>query len=997
MSGNNKRAVAFPIYIGKFNPMPDTRLRKLFLFGSPRLELDGKRCEFSRRKALILLAYLVLHPEKHSRDELAALFWVDSNEEAARLSLRVIISELRKTLGTDALLADREILQLTPGFPLWVDVNEFQDQAEHGTLMEDWLAALELYSGDFLPVAYDDWALECRNHLHQIYIETLSRIVGCFRMQANYSQAIEFARRILVLDPANETAHQQVMICYEALGDRAAALNQYNDCVRSLHNVFAVAPSAETQSIFTRLQKAATRSISLSARPTNLPTPLTSFIGRETELEAVESLLVPLKHGEQAARMVTLTGAGGSGKTRLAIQSAAELVDVYHDGVWWVELAALTHPVDVQRQVAVVLGVQEVPTEPLIDSIVNHLQIRNLLLVLDNCEHLIEACAGLAFRILSSCPQVQILTTSREALGISGEHLYPTPLLTVPDETRDSPEELLAAESVRLFIERARLVLPGFRSDRANLLTILEILRRLDGIPLAIELAAARLRSMSLEQLVRMIDDRFRLLISGDRAALPRQKTLQALIDWSYELLPEPERSLFRRLSIFTSGCTLEGAQAINPDQDLLTFDLLDHLVCKSLITVVKGASGDRYRMLDTIREYASGKLTEAGEVDLVSERVLGYLVRLVDRYEPYLSGQTEVNRYLPYLADEQDNLRHALDWALLHDPLAAIHLAGGLWSYWNMTGQYIESADFLDRALANKVDGMDVAILARATSGAGTMAWNLGDFRHAAELHERAAHLYRQAGDQQGEVFSQHNLAVQWSYLDVSKSYTLSVETLRLARSIGYTRVVKYVLVTLGIVCESLGDLTLARQYQEESLALCRQTGDIVGEEIVLHNLGNLARSEGEYIQAIAYYTASDQLPSANLLTASKNSVGKSKALLQMEDYPAALAACMFGLETVFRLGNKENLIDGLETLMRITSVTCSEVVPVRFAAAAARLRQEANYQPQHVQDALAIQQITETLRASLSPQDFDLAWQEGWHWTNEEIIIHVRFQHAG
>ena len=423
------------------------------------------------------------------------------------------------------------------------------------------------------------------------------------RSRSEYDRAIETAHRLLATDPANERAYHHLIFCFIALGNRPAALEAYSQCVRALEEELAVAPSPETKALYEWIKQTPSESPSLASRITNLPIPLTTFIGRQREMAEVKRVLkdeggrLKDETREQNSiphssfiRLVTLTGAGGTGKTRLAIQVGADLIDTFHDGVWWVDLSVLADPALVPDSVAKALGLEEVADRPLFETIAQFIYAKHLLLVLDNCEHLIAACSQFAGTWLTACPNLKILATSREPLGLTGEVVWQVPTLSTPAPFWLSAAQLwLSYESVRLFVERARAVKSDFALTDQNAASVAQICRRLDGIPLALELAAARVILLTPEEISARLGDRFDLLTHGSRTALPRQQTLRALIDWSYNLLSEDERCLFRRLSVFTGGFTLEAAQALGrevvPASGLL--DPLARLVVKSLVLAV--------------------------------------------------------------------------------------------------------------------------------------------------------------------------------------------------------------------------------------------------------------------------------------------------------------------------------------------------------------------------------------------------------------------------
>ena len=395
--------------------------------------------------------------------------------------------------------------------------------------------------------------------------------------------------------------------------------------------------------------------------PSNLPLQLSSFVGREKELAEVRRLL-------QDTRLLTLTGPGGCGKTRLAVVAANELLGRFEDGVWLVELAPLADPSLVPQAVASTLGVRERPGSSLAVALSDYLRTRKLLLILDNCEHLIDACAELAEAWLHSSPGLRVLATSREALGITGEVAWPVPSLSLPDLRRlPDLESLPRYESARLFVERTAAVRPDFTLTEQNASAVAQVCYRLDGIPLAIELAAARTKVLSVEEIAARLGDSFRLLAAGSRTAMPRQRTLHATMDWSHKLLGQKERVLFRRLSVFAGGFTLEAAESICAGEELQrdeVLELLSQLVDKSLVVAQERDGAARYRLLETVRQYGRERLEEAGEAALVREQHAGHYLAVAEEAEPELKGERQL-AWLERLEQEHDNLRVAMAWLL--------------------------------------------------------------------------------------------------------------------------------------------------------------------------------------------------------------------------------------------------------------------------------------------------------------------------------------------
>jgi predicted ATPase/class 3 adenylate cyclase len=448
--------------------------------------------------------------------------------------------------------------------------------------------------------------------------------------------------------------------------------------------------------------------------PNNLPVQLTSFIGREKEIAAVCSLL-------STHRLVTLTGSGGTGKTRLSFQVAGQVLENYPNGAWLVELAPLSDPDLIPKTVASALSLPEIPGKTIIDSLVDYLRTKRLLLILDNCEHLLEACADLADRLLRACPGLTILASSREFLGVEGEAPYRVPPMALPDSRQlPSLEALSEFDAVRLFVERARVVSPGFTITEKNASAVAQVVARLDGIPLAIELAASRLHLLGIDQLLQRLNDAFRLLTGGSRSKLPRHQTLRACIDWSYHLLSEPERTLLRRLSVFAGGWTLEAAeqvcaydfedcQPLCPD-DIL--ELISGLVNKSLILTVSEADGlNRFKMLETIRQYAgekladefftNEKLVDEKEASAVRSRHLDYYLAWAESLEPKIRSREQIET-LDSIDGELDNLRLALEWGLQTDVDKELRLAAAMMWFWHIRTRHSEGTDWLERGLAD-------------------------------------------------------------------------------------------------------------------------------------------------------------------------------------------------------------------------------------------------------------------------------------------------------
>ncbi|MBI4790440.1 MAG: tetratricopeptide repeat protein, partial [Chloroflexi bacterium] len=869
---------------------------------------------FATRKTESLLAYLVLHPEPHPREKLAALLWGDSPDELARHSLRNALTAVRKILG-DVFFSDRETVQIKPDHLISVDAHQFEQAAADNPQL-----AITLYPGDLLPEFYDDWTAAPRERLRTLYLDTLAQLIHQARADGNYDRAIELARQLLASDPADEPAHQHLIFCLAITGNRVAALAQYEECVRILHAELNVEPSNETTALYRRIKEEETGTKARAALPTNLPIPLTSFVGRQHELAELRHLL-------NTERLVTLLGSGGCGKTRLSIQVAGEFVETMPDGVWWVDLAALSDPALVAQRVAQCLGVREIANQSLDETLAEFLQAKQLLLVFNNCEHLITACAALADRLLSGCAKLKILATSREALGIVGEHPWHVPSLAVPAEPMALPvEQLLQYDAIRLFAERATTLAPRWQAQ-LHALAVAHVCRRLDGIPLAIELAAARLKVLSVEQIAARLDDRFNLLTGGSRTALPRHQTLRATIAWSYDLLSQPEQLLLNRLSVFVGGWTLEAAESVCGTNGLdasQVLDLTTRLVDKSLVIVEEQTDSARYRMLETIREYGAERLAESAEAPVLHRRHMDFFLTLVEGAEPELYGEEQAC-WFDELEREHDNLRAALERSKTEEwgKEPGLRLAGALWPFWEIRGYMTEGRAHLEAALARVEDAV-TPTRAKALVGAGTLAWHQGDFAHATSLHEQALAVQRQLGDRQGIAFSLNNLGVQ--YMDQSeyeraasrfeeslalakevrdwrtvgfglhnlaeverhrhnlqRSITLYKESLSLSRDLKDKMHISKSLTWLGIAILQSGDNKQAIIYLKESLALCQELGIKLGSAECLEGLAGVACAQGQPKRAVHLLGAADAL---------REAIQSPMPSADKQDYDATVAA---------------------------------------------------------------------------------------------------------
>ncbi|MDQ2692416.1 MAG: tetratricopeptide repeat protein, partial [Chloroflexota bacterium] len=593
----------------------------------------------------------------------------------------------------------------------------------------------------------------------------------------------------------------------------------------------------------------------LEAANHNLPTELTSFIGREREIQEVKKLIA--EH-----RMVTLTGSGGAGKTRLGLQVAAELLSLFSGGIWFVELAALADPALIPQTLLSIFKLREDPRRTSLEILHDHLRSKTALLLLDNCEHLIEACAQLSETLLRACPKLRILASSREALGIPGEVSYRVPSLKTPTPTDlrhlTNPAEI---DSIRLFVERGTTAKPDFLLTRENIPFVAQICERLDGIPLAIELAAARVKVLSPEQIASRLDDRFRLLTGGARTALPRQQTLRALIDWSYSLLSEAEKLVFRRLAVFTGGWTLEAAEFVcgegRQEQDIL--DLMSRLVDKSLVIMKETEGGIRYHRLETIRQYSRERFFETEEVEAIRDRHLVYYVQLSEEIERGLQGPAR--RLWVFRSEaEQENLRIAIEWGLVQDPESPLRIASNMVVGIAAGGYSVEGFRWLRdsmQAMESRLSVISPPVRAKALGALAFLYFSLGKEREAHEYAQQSVALNRQLEDKSWLPYA---LLVASLPLESSgrlaEAETALKEALALSRSYKNDFVGAWVLNTLARVTAKLhGDLQTAWDLTEESLRFTKDVGMDWHVANAYEMRGFLAAFSGRYEEARALF----------------------------------------------------------------------------------------------------------------------------------------------
>jgi predicted ATPase/DNA-binding SARP family transcriptional activator len=958
----------------------------IHLLGAFEVRVRGAAMRSGRTRSVDwLLALLVLRQGRGypqggwiSRSWLAGTFWPESREAQALSNLRRNLMDLREALGPEADRL-RTPNRATLGFDLTgadVDVVRFDGAlaaGDEGSLQE----AVALYRGPLLEGCLEEWVFPERASRAEACLQALETLADRAAERGDPGAALSYLAQAAALDPLRDSTQRRRMQQLTASGDLPAALLTYREHRLRLHRELNEEPDPETSQLFQELRTGARRigrragdratgergdggtgqadkvKISLSAappiQPAPLPRPLTALIGRDQEVQEVVRSV-------RASRLVTLVGGGGVGKTRLAIQVAEELADDFPEGVAFIELASFADPALLPAAIVTALGVREAEAaagaglpgpEPLLQALCGWLALHPVLLVLDNCEHLVQAAAELIHELLAACPALRVLATSRQRLGLTGEAVWRVPSLPAPDPDRlpadaqNAVEAVLSYPAVQLFVERAAAARSEFRlAQREDAVAVARICRRLDGIPLALELAAARLSLLTLPQIAARLDDRFRLLTGGSRVALPRQQTLRALIDWSYHLLPEAERALLCRLSIFAGGWTLEAAEAVcgfagvrgqgsgaSPDGPVLTpdpwpltpdvLDLLSALEEKSLVLVEAGALGLRYRMLETVREYAGQRLASSGELAGMRQRHRDWYLQLAEQTRAVahggVAGDLDKAALLSRLEAERENLWAALAWCQEEADVelaqgtpgtaaeTGLRLASALFWFWVHRGYLTDGLQWLEGALARTADSpSDLRVHAlwaasHLASAGGRRELSRSFLRSAREDQEKALIRARASGDR-GEMaqalLQLANLSRELS--DIDTADRLAREARELLEAVGDRVGVVRALQTISGIALEREDREAARPLLEERLAISRELGDLDFLVHALGALGHLARDEGDYPHAQAYYTESLSL---------RQQAGFAMATAQSLEDLGALAGRMQQPERAVRL----------------------------------------------------------------------------------------------
>jgi len=775
----------------------------LQLLGLPQILLDDQRVVTDRRKAIALLAYLAVNAihqpsQRYSRESLSALFWPDYDQAKAFSNLRRTIWEVHQALGENWLIAYRESVHLNPDADIDLDVADFRDLLSQSRQQRDpalrislLVDTVKLYRNHFLTgfslkdaSTFNEWAFTESEELRRNLAEALNMLSEDYTTLSETEKAIPYARRLITLDPLNEESHRKLMEVYIQAGQQSAALKQYQTCEQILRKELNLDPQPETRALYKKIRKGEIKPIQIKEQietitpKHNLPLQLSTFVGREKEQDEITNLIMK-------NRLITLVGVGGIGKTRLSLEVGQKLLNDYPDGVWFVALDSLSDPALVPQTVASVFDIREGSDLPIIKILINVLREKTTLLILDNCEHLLGACAQLIKTLLQNCPNLKILVTSREVLGISGEATYYLPSLSIPEQQNDSTEKLTEYEAIQLFAERAALALSSFIITPENVEMVVDICHRLDGIPLAIELAAARVNMLQVNEIRKQLEHSFSMLTRDSYSIIQRHQTLRASMDWSWELLSQAEQIFLRQLSVFAGGWTLETVQVVCEGDAL---DLIGTLIQKSLIVANQDSGPEtRYHFHEIVRQYAHEKLIESGEEEKIRTRHLKYFLELSEQIELGLHGPQQV-KWFARMTTERDNLRTALEQAAKTDIEAGLYLSGRLRELWE-NFDLREGAGWLTEFI-QKPESKDYPhARAKALLAQGWVLIWFQQFALASAAGREALELFRACADKQGEVDALLLLGNAWdSQEGLAKTEALEFkqQALTLAQSLG-------------------------------------------------------------------------------------------------------------------------------------------------------------------------------------------------------------------
>lgn len=801
-----------------------TRWRVRLLGGLDVVGEGLEGCTFETRRSALLLARIALSQRPVPRDELADELWPDDFPDATRGRLRQELSRLRRALGpaSDIVVSDREFVRLDRSLAS-TDVERFLDVCERGA-PGDKQECLALYRGELLPGHSEEWVVLERQRLQSAFLGLLIGLSEAARSEGDVERSLSLARRALHEDPLHEPAHFAVVRLLAEKGEVAEAVRQYHSLERVLKTELDATPSdalrAYVEDLRLRGQSRSTVVIEARGTPAEpgraipaLPAPIAPLYGREGELARLQAMLLP---GQPAAvRLVTITGPGGMGKTRLAIEAARLLAPDFGGRCWLAGCVDLGAADAIPARILEAVGVEAIGTDDHLVQFSRWLGDEPSLLVLDNLEHLVDGAPRIVKRLLERHPNLHMLATSRQSLNLMGEQEFPLGPLPTPS-IPGTDEELLELPGVRLFVERARSVRPDFAPEGESLRALTTLVQKLEGIPLAICLAAARSQVLTPSQMLEQLGSRFEFLVSRQSDVEERHRTLRSTIDWSYEMLDDELRRFFRLLAVFRGGWSYEGARAVSGDPKTLSY--LEKLRERSLIIEHESGSAMRFRMLETLREYAMDQ-SSPEEADSVRAAHGAYFVRLAAEVERHLLTPDQ-RRWYALLDEELDNIRLALEWAIAHDHPSALQLCSSMWRYWTVRAYQAEGRAWLAQVLATADTGKPSWELAGAQFGAGLLANDQSDRREAVRLFEQSLQTYSELGGWHGEASALLNLScIRMDEGDLAGARDLQQRALDIWTSHGSKSGVALAKTNMGLCCIGLGETAQAFRLAEDAL----------------------------------------------------------------------------------------------------------------------------------------------------------------------------------
>jgi predicted ATPase/DNA-binding SARP family transcriptional activator len=923
---------------------------KVSLLGPPEVLVGETPLQglYSRR-GLWLFALLALRAGKDvDRAWLAATLWPDAEQATGLFYLRRELSSLRKALGAEASRLHSPVLSILRLDLMGVEFDiEAFDRAASEQDQEGLERAVGLYRGPLLEGCTEEWAVSERTTRETAFIGALEVLAEGAMEAHRWADAAVALERILAHDPLRENSWRMLMKTLDKSGESGRALEAYRQLREHLYREIHSEPSPETTDLYHQIRRKSTpvagRPNETAAKPiVRIPTPISSWVGRSAEISDVHAKVI-------GNRLVTLTGPGGVGKTRLAIRVAEEVVDDYSGGVVFVELAAITDGELVSQAVAKALGVQERSGSTALDAMRSFLAPRNLLLILDNCEQVLDASAHLADALLIEAPRLKVLTTTRQRLGITGEAVFAVPsLLTSSLESDGSlPASALQADANRLFIERATQADDAFVATDENIKQIAQICRRLDGIPLAIELAANRLRYHSLTEISVLLAKSFESLTGGSTTATPRQQTLRGAIEWSENLLDDDQRTVLRRLSVFSGGWTPEAAKevvAFGSVGDEAIAAIVEGLCDRSLVVRSAEHGTTRFSFLETIREYAAERLSESQELGEIRARHARYFARFAEEFEPRLTG-SEGAQALAILDAEHDNFRAALELCRSEADMGptSLRIASTLTYFWQTRCHFSEGIRRLRDVLIHQGAQEPTFHRAKALSGAGVLSYRQCQYEESRGFQSEALQIRRALMDDAGVAASLNSLAN---------------------------------------VANDLGEAEVARSHYEEALVLNRKIGNRDRESTNLINLGVLALRQGDN------ETARPRLTEARRLLAELDSKdGMLYALcnladveLNTENYDEAHPLLMEALALCEELGDNRSATGVVEGIAVIAAQRgdAGALMAAQLVGAAAAERERIGAPP-HPPQQVCLDALYAQLQLALRQATLDDAIAEG------------------